>query len=231
MSRSDFCLPVWRSSCLVVALCLCLGHVDVGAAEDLFVNGAGQPGLDRWTCYHSPAIESIEQVWKLEAGVLTCRGLPKGYLYTKKTYTDFVLKLQWRWPPGSQPGHGGVLFRMTGEHKIWPKSLEAQLNAGSEGDLIGLVGYQLSGSAERMKVIEHKQFGRLTFVKRAAAAVKPPGQWNDMKIEARGGRVTVWLNGRKVNEATDCDVVAGPILLTSEGEPIEFRRVELTPLR
>ena len=221
--------PVWGLAYLLAALSL--GQAGIRAAEDLLVDASGNAGLSRWRCFHEPAVRSIEQVWALQDGVLTCKGLPKGYLYTKKAYTDFVLELQWRWSPGGQPGHGGVLFRMTGDHKIWPKSLEAQLNAGSEGDLIGLVGYRLSGPAERMKVIEHNQFGRLTFVKRAAAVVKPPGQWNEMKIEAHGGRVTVWLNGRKVNEATDCDVVAGPILLTSEGEPIQFRRIKLTPLR
>ncbi|HID24136.1 MAG TPA: DUF1080 domain-containing protein, partial [Planctomycetaceae bacterium] len=227
-SGSLFSVRVFLPS---LAVAVSVGPGTVGAADDLLATAAGQVGLARWTCYHAPAVESVGQVWKLEGGVLTCRGLPKGYLSTKETYTDFVLKLQWRWPPGSRPGHGGVLFRMTGEHKIWPRSLEAQLNAGSEGDLIGLAGYRLSGPPERMKVIEHKQFGRLTFVRKTTAAAKPPGQWNEITIEARGGRVSVWLNSRKVNEATDCDVIAGPILLTAEGEPIQFRKIELTPLR
>nr|MBC8868433.1 DUF1080 domain-containing protein [Planctomycetota bacterium] len=64
--------------------------------------------------------------------------------------------------------------------------------------------------------------------KKAKASAKPPGQWNDYEIIAKGGTVTLRLNGQQVNQATDCDVTAGPILLTSEGNPIQFRNIELT---
>ena len=41
--------------------------------------------------------------------------------------------------------------------------------------------------------------------------------------------MTLRLNGQQVNQATECDVVAGPILLTAEGNPIQFRNIELVP--
>ena len=72
-------------------------------------------------------------------------------------------------------------------------------------------------------------FGKPTFVKKAKALAKPPGQWNDYEIIAKGGTVTLRLNGQQVNQATECDVVAGPILLTAEGNPIQFRNIELVP--
>lgn len=170
-------------------------------------------------------------VWTLTAeGVLVCKGKPKGYLYTEKDYTNFILTLEWRTPPDTKPGSGGVLIRMTGKHKIWPKSLEAQLNAGSEGDFWGLDGFALSGPAERLKAIPESPFGKLTNLKRTDATVKAPGQWNDYQIIARGGVVTLRINGREVNRATGCDVVAGPICLTSEGDEIHFRNVRLIPL-
>jgi hypothetical protein len=117
-------------------------------------------------------------------GVLVCKGTPKGYIYTEKSYANFVLKFQWRTAPGKKPGSGGVLIRTSGKHKIWPKSLEAQLNAGSEGDFWGLDGYGLSGPAERLKVVQSSPFGKLTNLKRAQDAVKPPGQWGCIPVPA-----------------------------------------------
>ena len=43
---------------------------------------------------------------------MICKGTPLGYLYTQQDYKDFKLRLEWRWPPGKEPGKGGVLLRM-----------------------------------------------------------------------------------------------------------------------
>lgn len=169
-------------------------------------------------------------VWRIENGVLLCTGKPLGYLYTRKDYTDFVLKLRWRWPPGKEPGKGGVLLRMTGSHKIWPKSLEAQINAGDAGDFWGLNGYRLSGPAARTTSLEHEKFGRLIHLEQDKAVEKPAGEWNDYEIVVQGENVTLMINGQVVNEAAGCDVVAGKVCLTAEGSEIHFRDVRLTPL-
>ena len=119
---------------------------------------------------------------------------------------------------------------MSGEHKVWPKSLEAQLNLGSEGDFVGLVGYSLKGPDERTETMDHEQFGKLIFLRKIEAAAKPPGEWNHMEIEIVGGEAGIRLNGRRVNRASNCEVVAGPILLTAENDAIQFRKVILEPL-
>ena len=196
-------------------------------AEALLQDATGKDSLEKWTAFTDPPIEQIVEVWKLRDGVLTCRGTPQGYLYTLAKYSDFELSLQWRWSPDSKPGKGGVLFRMTGQHKIWPKCLEVQLNTGGEGDFVGLDGFPLSGPADRLKSLDHPQFGKLTFLSKAEAAVKPAGQWNQLDIVAKGGVVTQRLNGVQVNEARDCEKTAGPILLTSEGDAIQFRNIQL----
>lgn len=200
-------------------------------AEDLLQNDDGHYSLNRWKCFSAETLTDVSDVWTIDQeGVLSCAGLPRGYLYTEKAYTDFVLTLQWRWPPESEPGKGGVLCRMTGELKIWPKCLEAQINQGGEGDLIGLVGYELSGPSDRLSTMDHEQFGKLTFLKRMKAVAKPAGQWNDYEIRVKGQTATLRLNGQVVNEATGCDVVAGPILLTSENDKIQFRNIQLTSM-
>lgn len=183
--------------------------------------------LGRWQFYSQDAAATFADTWRVDRGVLICRGQPLGYLYTKKKYTDFVLSLQYRIPRQSQPHKGGVLIRMTGKHTIWPKSLEAQINHPDAGDFWGLGGFRFDGPASRKKVIANSRFGSLTHLAKAVDAGKPIGEWNDYTIRAEGGTVTLTLNGREVNRATDCDVTAGPILLTAEGNTIHFRNLRL----
>jgi hypothetical protein len=185
-------------------------------------------GLEPWEYYLADPEVKVQDVWSIEDGVLICRGKPLGYLYTKTDYGDFVLKLEWRWPPGKKRGNGGVLIRMTGEHKIWPTSLEAQLNAGNAGDFWGLAGYRLSGPVERMRTTDHKEFGKLTNLKKTKTPEKPPGEWNTYEIVSKGSTVTLIINSEEVNRATGCDLNPGKICLTSEGSEIHFRNVAVT---
>jgi hypothetical protein len=185
-------------------------------------------GFVTWECYLADAGAKVQDVWYIEGDVLICSGKPLGYLYTKGDYGDFVFKLEWRWPPGKKPGNGGVLIRMTGEHRIWPTSLEAQLNAGNAGDFWGLAGYRLSGPAERIRTSDHIEFGKLTNLKKTKALEKPPSEWNTYEIVAKGSTVTLIINSEEVNRATGCDPNPGKICLTSEGDEIHFRNVAVT---
>lgn len=184
-----------------------------------------------WKSFHEGVGVKTGDVWQLgKDGVLTCKGLPLGYLYTEQAYTSFVLRFEFRWPPGKQPGRGGLLFRITGDDKIWPKSLEAQINTGDVGDFWGLAGFKLSGPAERLKRLENPQFGLLTNLKKTADVEKKNAEWNTYEIEARGDKVTLRVNGQVVNQAEGCDVVAGRICVTSEGNEIHFRNFQLQTL-
>ncbi len=57
----------------------------------------------------------MEDVWVVRDGVLICRGNPAGYIGTGADYTNFVLRLQWRF---DRPGNSGVLLRLTGPDKV-----------------------------------------------------------------------------------------------------------------
>jgi hypothetical protein len=185
----------------------------------------------RWKAFHEDPDAKLEDVWCFGGdGVLVCKGTPKGYIYRDIPCDDFVLRLEWRWPPGKKPGRGGVLLRMTGEHRIWPKSLEAQINVGDAGDFWGLDGYRLDGPADRLNTLEHEQFGKLTNLKKTGPAERPAGEWNSYEIRVEGQTVTLTINGQMVNRATGCDVVRGPICLTSEGDEIHFRNVRISQI-
>lgn len=199
-------------------------------AVPLFTSQDASSGeLAGWKVFSEDPKAKPGDVWRLGTdGVLTCRGKPRGYLATQKAFADFTLRLEWRWPK-EKMGSGGVLVRMTGPDRIWPKSLEAQINAGDAGDFWGLDGYGLTGPAERLKALSHPQFGKLTNLKKTAGMEKPPGEWNRYEIVAHGDTVTLTINGREVNRATGCDLAPGRILLTAEGDEYFFRNVELIP--
>lgn len=222
---------------LLILPCLTLAMFQVasapGSAADppttaLVTKQTDDGQIAGWKFYCEKEGTPIGDVWKLQDGVLTCQGTPKGYLFTTKDYRNFTLTLEWRWLPDKKPGNGGVLVRMTGKHKIWPKSLEAQLNAGQAGDFWGLDGYHLAGPQERSKALEHEQFGKLINVQKQTDLEKPAGEWNKCEIIARDGRVTLKVNDKVVNEAQECDLDAGPICLTAEGDPIQFRNIQLS---
>ncbi|MBN2476549.1 MAG: DUF1080 domain-containing protein [Pirellulales bacterium] len=199
--------------------------------RDLLTTESDSGELPGWKAFSEEPDTKTGEVWKLSDGVLVCKGTPKGYLYTEEAYRDFVLRLEWRWPPDKKAGNGGVLVRTTGKNKIWPKSLEAQINAGDAGDFWGLDGYRLDGPADRLTSLEHPQFGKLTNLKKIRAAEKPAGQWNQYEIIADGPTVTLVINGQVVNKATRCEPVPGRICLTAEGDEIHFRNVRLTPVK
>jgi len=163
------------------------------------------------------------QVWSVDAeGNLVCSGTPAGYIQTAEDYTSYVLELDWRWDPVTkQPGNSGVLLRKTGEDKVWPRSLEAQLMADHAGDFWIIDGFPATTVPERTN-------GRNA--KHSHANENPVGQWNHYRISVDRGLVTLEVNGQVLNQASGVLEVPGRICLQSEGAPIHFRNVRLTPI-
>lgn len=187
--------------------------------------------LDGWDAFLSEPGVAKEDVWSVQDGLLVCKGDPIGYLYTKEQYTSFKLEVEWRWAPGTEPGNSGVLMRINGEPKAIPRSIEAQLQSGNAGDLYGFHGMKIAGAEERKRGQQgHELLGDFVGVGKIEGNEVTPGEWNTYEIVLDGGNLTVSVNGKQVNEAVDCDVIAGPIGLQSEGGEIHFRTVRLTPI-
>ncbi len=223
----------WILSSLAVAALSLAGLNAASAAEggpavDLLAGGS----LDGWNAFLVDSKVKKDDVWSVKDGVLVCKGEPLGYLSTKQQFKNFKLTLQWRWAPGKEPGNSGVLLRIAGDAVTFlPKCAEAQLKSGSAGDIWGFYGYQLKGDAARLREIKkHEQLGDFMGVGLIKANEKEPGQWNTYEITMQEGQLTLVVNGEKVNEATDCDVLAGAIGLQSEGGEIHFRSICVTPL-
>lgn len=180
--------------------------------------------LEGWTYALTDPKVSMDDVWSVKDGVLVCKGKPAGYLVTKKNdYGDYVLTLEWRWP--GKPGNNGVLIHTSKpkELGIWPKSLEVQLGNGDAGD------FWVIGTTIEIEDADKRRTDR-RHLNLTDDSEKPLGEWNTMEITARGGDVTVKVNGELVNECTNCSETKGAIALQSEGAEIEYRNIVLRPL-
>ena len=223
----------WLWSSLFIAAVTLAGLATASAEQgDKRLDLLAGNSLAGWDVFLVDSKVKKEDVWSVKDGVLVCKGEPLGYLYTKQQFKNFKLTLQWRWAPGKEPGNSGVLLRIAGKAiSFLPKCVESQLKSGSAGDIWGFYGYQLKGDPARMRKVEnHEQLGTFQGVGHIRANEKEPGQWNTYEITFDQGRLTVAVNGEKVNEATDCDVAAGAIGLQSEGGEIHFRSIHVTEL-
>lgn len=154
------------------------------------------------------------ETWSVRDGALICTGSPHGYLRTNEEYGDYVLTLDWRYvhPEQQIQRNSGVLLHCQPPDKVWPQCIEVQLMHGQAGDLIPLNGGKIGGASRTMD------------------AEKPIGEWNQYEITSQGGKITVALNGKPVNQGADATPRHGWIGLQSEGGEIQFRNVRLRPL-
>ena len=134
--------------------------------------------------------EGSKEFWRVEDGVLIGENdaAKKGnYLWTEKEYGDFVLEFDVRWK-GTPPR--GV---DTGIEMRKPK---IQLQLGVSGSLkVDMTGSFYTGGKPA--------YPEAGLAREAKTLMKPEGEWNHFRIQAKGDTFTCWINGQKASEYTD----------------------------
>jgi hypothetical protein len=187
-----------------------------GAKEIELFNGKDLAG---WSWVGSDPKSKISDAFVVKDGVLHGNGKPGGYIRTDEKYESFILKLQWR---TLKAGNGGVLLRASDEEKVWPRSIEAQLNTNDAGDIWNIGEYPMKTDPARQEDRRNKKLH--------PSNEKPAGEWNDYEIILDAGHLTLKVNGLVQNEATDCEANPGRICIQSEGGVMEYRNITLTPI-
>ncbi len=172
-----------------------------------------------WKKFIPDETVNADKVWTAENGILKCVGKPHGYIRTTKDYGNYILTVVWRWP--AEAGNSGVLLHMSGEDKVWPKSIEAQLESGNAGDFWLVDGTEIK---------EHTDKSSRRIVKKAESSEKPLGEWNTYKIICKDNTITLFVNDVLQNKATETSVNSGKICFQSEGAPVEFKSIYLEPV-
>ncbi len=155
-------------------------------------------------------------------GIIHLSSKLSGYLVTEKSFSNYHLHVEWRWPKDAATNaNSGVMVHLHGPDVIWPLSFECQLKNGNAGQVVGM-GLDIPAAP-----IENN---RKRAAKFAASSEKPLGEWNTYEIYARGDTLEVSINGVKQNHVEKLPVSAGTIALQLEGFPIDFRNVWLEKL-
>jgi len=127
--------------------------------------------------------------WRVENGVLIGENdaAKKGnMLWTEKEYGDFVLEFDVRWKGTTPRGvDTGVEMRKP----------NVQLQLGISGSLkVDMSGSFYVGKAGYPEAAQAKDAKKL---------MKPEGEWNTFRLEARGTTFTCWINGTKASQMID----------------------------
>ncbi len=191
---------------LVVANLLAVGGCDGGGEQPTArapsttrsapTTGPAAPGgaglfagdsLKGWRVSHWSGVDTPQPVagaaWKIERGVLYGLG-KRTWIYSEGEYGDFVLSFEVKISRGA---NGGVGLRFPPKGDPAYKGLEIQV-----------VDHEVY---YRGRSRPEQRTGSIYDEIAAKGVLAPVGQWSAWEITARGSRITVAINGRKVLDA------------------------------
>lgn len=171
----------------------------------------------------------VDEVFKVEDGLIKVSGVPNGYMVTKDSYNHYKLHVEWRWP--TVPSNSGVLLHVQKTSQVeWPLCIESQLKNGSAGDIV-MIGQGAGVSVGDSTYLISPGEGMFKVTpKFKESSENPAGEWNIYDITCNGDNIELIVNGVLQNNVTKSTLSSGPIALQSEGTPIEFRNIYLIPL-
>lgn len=190
--------------------------------------------LDGWNSYlPSKGINSDpDSVFAVRNEILHISGEEFGYIATKDIFRDFHLIAEFKWGETKHPPRlnekrdSGILYFVPNDvpEKIWPKSVEYQIQEGDTGDFWLIDSATILVNGKRTVPADYLR------VKKEGDNEYPNGEWNTVEIISRDGKLTHKINDKVVNRGTSPNITEGRILIQSEGAEIYYRKVEIKKL-
>ncbi len=192
---------------LFINLIFLFFSIVVLSQEQSLFNGKDLSG---WTIYGT-------EKWYVEDGLLVSESGPDaqyGYLATDEHYKDFVLTLEFF---QEADGNSGVFIRSTVDGN---KVSGWQVEVAPKGNHTGGVyesygrGWLIKPSPEKEKVLKE-------------------GDWNKMKIQLSGDKLTSWLNGVEMVSIKDDKIGEGEGSIALQihdggGIKVKWRNIKIT---
>lgn len=140
---------------------------------------AKHPDTSQWENLFEAGLSNAEgaEHWAFLKGILFAKH--HNTLWTKKSYGDFVLDLEFKVEKESNSG----VFLRSGNTKKVLEALEIQVHENKDGSKYGMVGaiYDALPPAEKVE--------------------KPVGEWNRFTITCKGSKLQLIFNGKLVLDA------------------------------
>jgi hypothetical protein len=168
--------------------------------------------------------------FKVENGIISIKGKQFGYISTEKSFSNYYLKAEFKWgdkrypPRENDKRDSGILYNFSenAPDKVWPTSLECQVQEGDCGDYWCVGGASIdSPNNSEFKWNQKRIFRTQNFE-------NPRGEWNTIEIITNGNQSEHYVNGHLVNWGTNASVSEGRILLQSEGSEVYYRNIEIS---
>ena len=256
--KSAFCLA---SICLVLAGGG-LSLVSASRADDGWTPLFNGKNFDSWYTYLASRGKNLDPngVFKIENGAIHILDvapdkMEDGYLATAQEFSNVRIHAEYKWGlKRSSEGkrNSGLLYLAVGPDRIYPLSLEFQIEETDVGDLWIVNGASVTAffiSPTFPMYDDDMSTGtRVRSLPGESSRVLKSGDfedraaWNTAEVILEGDRSKHLVNGRIVNTAWDIKqpdpqnpahmipLKSGRILLEAEGSEIWFRDVRIKPL-
>jgi hypothetical protein len=171
-----------------------------------------------------------EKIFAIEAdGVLHDTGKELGYIMTEKGFENYHFRLEFKWgkdkwpPRENNKRDTGICYNipMDETDKIWPQSIECQIQEGDVGDF-----WLLSYSTIQVDGKQNAPYLHTQMVKKRDAE-KPNGEWNRVEVISFNGKCVHIVNDVVVNYGENSSLTGGRILLQSEYAEVYYRNVSI----
>lgn len=218
-------LPPRMGLRLILGLWCVLSVTGAGAGEPEWTDLCNGKDLTGWVQRGGKA------GYRVEAGEIVGSSVPRtpnSFLCTTRVYTNFVLELEFK---GDSRLNSGIQIRsecFDSPREIVTPAKTLRIPAGR------VHGYQVeidpSARAWTAGIYDEGRRGWLNDLSKNEPARKAyrAGEWNQVRIEARGDSIRTWLNGVAAADLKDGMTPAGFIALQVHGvgdkqEPMEIR--------
>lgn len=167
--------------------------------------------------------------YEIKEGSVVCKPGKGGTIFTKEEYGDFVVRHEFKLPPG---GNNGLAIRYPGQgDTAYVGMCELQVLDNEHPKYAKLDARQYHGSAYGMAAAQR-------------GYVRPVGEWNFQEVTVQGSKIKVELNGYVILDAdlsTAKDFMAnsphpgkdrksGHFGFAGHNDPVAFRNVSIKKL-
>jgi hypothetical protein len=189
--------------------------------------------LDGWKVVLSNKRADPKAAFVVKDKVLVCRGRPNGYICTERSYKNYVLRYNWRYPvqdtqasEGILEGYGAALLHIQPPHKVWPTCVQVEGRIKDPGRIF-VIGFKRGDKNPPRFTSTIKDTDRDKALKKA---IKKEGEWNFTEITCKNGSITTKVNGILIDSGKGT-LVQGPIGFQAGGSGIELCNIVIKVMR